>query len=141
MKDESERLDGEVIYGQDRLDTREDDLCVAAMQIGNFVDYVKEASLVITPGDRSDIIIAALASRMSFRVPGHLQDCISPPGGLEMAKCSPPCRRLVCCTDSCNQRKTAHLPCYSSSQPALRTHRPGRTPAALQLLSALLKTT
>lgn len=90
MKDVAEWLDGEVVYGQDRLDTRVDDLCIAAMQIGNFLDYVKEASLVITPGDRSDIIIATLASRMSSAYPDISGIVLT--GGLEMAK---NVRRLV----------------------------------------------
>ena len=90
MKDVAQWLDGEVLYGQDRLDTRVDDLCVAAMQIGNFLDYVKEASLVITPGDRSDIIISTLASRMSSAYPDVSGIVLT--GGLKMA---PNVRRLL----------------------------------------------
>ena len=90
MKDVAQWLDGTVLYGEDRLDTRVDDLCIAAMQIGNFLDYVEEASLVITPGDRSDIIISTLASRMSSTYPDVSGIVLT--GGLQMPE---NVRRLV----------------------------------------------
>jgi phosphate acetyltransferase len=46
-----------------------EDIVVAAMQIGNFLDYIEKGSLVVTPGDRSDIIVSALASRLSAAYP------------------------------------------------------------------------
>ena len=42
---------------------------VAAMQIGNFLEYINPGSLIITPGDRSDIILSSLASRLSSSYP------------------------------------------------------------------------
>ena len=62
-------LGAEVLYGQDRLETLVDDYVIAAMQVGNFLDYVGKSSLVITPGDRSDIILSTFASRSSAAFP------------------------------------------------------------------------
>lgn len=69
MADVQKWLGAEVIYGQSRLDTLVDDYVIAAMQVCNFLDYVAPSSLVITPGDRSDIILSSLASRLSNAYP------------------------------------------------------------------------
>jgi phosphate acetyltransferase len=42
---------------------------VAAMELHNFLDHVEEGSLVITPGDRSDIILGTLLSDVSETYP------------------------------------------------------------------------
>lgn len=42
---------------------------VAAMQLTNFLKYIDQGSLVITPGDRTDVILAALASRTAETYP------------------------------------------------------------------------
>lgn len=41
----------------------------AAMQVPNFLDRVTEGSLIITPGDRADIILACLAATLSDHYP------------------------------------------------------------------------
>ncbi len=69
MNDVKKWLGGTVLYGHGRLDALVDDYLIAAMQIGNFLDYVNPGSLIITPGDRSDIIIATLATRLSNAYP------------------------------------------------------------------------
>ncbi len=69
MKDVVKWLDCVVLYGRDRLETPIDNYVVAAMQIENFLKYVNEGSLIITPGDRSDIILAGLSSRLSDAYP------------------------------------------------------------------------
>ncbi|MFI3271433.1 MAG: phosphate acetyltransferase [Pseudomonadota bacterium] len=62
-------LDAQVLYGHGRMDTLCHDYLIAAMQVCNFLDYVSTGSLVITPGDRSDIILSTLASRLSSAYP------------------------------------------------------------------------
>ncbi|MCK9293891.1 MAG: phosphate acetyltransferase [Desulfobulbaceae bacterium] len=62
-------LDGQVLYGHSGLSSLVDNYVVAAMQIGNFLKYIKAGSLIITPGDRSDIILASLSSRLSSLYP------------------------------------------------------------------------
>jgi len=42
---------------------------IAAMELPHFLDHIEEGSLVITPGDRSDIILGALTADLSRRYP------------------------------------------------------------------------
>ena len=42
---------------------------VAAMEVPDFLSYVEDGCLIITPGDRSDIILAALAADVSTSFP------------------------------------------------------------------------
>ncbi len=42
---------------------------VAAMQIPHFLDHLEEGDLIITPGDRSDIILASLMAHKSAKYP------------------------------------------------------------------------
>ncbi|CCO22461.1 phosphate acetyltransferase [Maridesulfovibrio hydrothermalis] len=69
MNDVVKWLNCTVLYGRDRLETPVDNYVVAAMQIENFLKYVNDGSLIITPGDRSDIILAGLSSRLSDSYP------------------------------------------------------------------------
>lgn len=62
-------LDAQVLYGKDRLEAQVDDYVIAAMQIGNFLNYIAKGSLIVAPGDRDDIILASLASRLSSSYP------------------------------------------------------------------------
>lgn len=62
-------LKAQVLYGHGRLDSLVDDYLIAAMQVGNFLEHVGQGSLIITPGDRADIILATLASRFSSSYP------------------------------------------------------------------------
>ncbi len=62
-------LDADVLYGHSGLQGLVDNYLVAAMHIGNFLEYIQAGSLVVTPGDRSDIILACLTSRLSSSYP------------------------------------------------------------------------
>ncbi len=90
MTDVKKWLNATVLYGHGRLDTMVDDYLIAAMQVGNFLDYVNPGSLIITPGDRSDIIIATLATRLSNAYPDIAGIVLT--GGLEPA---PNVHRLI----------------------------------------------
>lgn len=69
VEDVKKWLDATVLYGQQNMTSLVGDYVVAAMQIGNFLEYLQPRSLVITPGDRSDIILSSLASRSSSTYP------------------------------------------------------------------------
>ncbi len=69
MQDVAKWLNAEVLYGEKRLETLVGDYLIAAMQVHNFLDYIHDGNLIITPGDRTDIILAALASRVSSACP------------------------------------------------------------------------
>ena len=57
----AEALGAEVIYGKDQLNRHVYSFTVAAMQLRNFLTRLSRGSLVITPGDRADIIVACHA--------------------------------------------------------------------------------
>ncbi|MDO5675167.1 MAG: phosphate acetyltransferase [bacterium] len=83
-------LGAEVLYGKGSMLNLVDNYLVAAMQISNFLTYIKEGSLIITPGDRSDIIISSLASRISSAYPNISGILLT--GGIEI---SPTVQRLI----------------------------------------------
>lgn len=62
-------LKAEFLYGEDKLQDLAYGYTVAAMQIPNFIDKLKEKFLIITPGDRSDIIMASLMAHFSLQYP------------------------------------------------------------------------
>ncbi|MBU0943682.1 MAG: phosphate acetyltransferase [Proteobacteria bacterium] len=62
-------LNGQVLYGHSGLSAVVDNYVIAAMQVSNFLNYIKAGSLIITPGDRSDIVLASLSSRLSSLYP------------------------------------------------------------------------
>ncbi|BCS87803.1 phosphate acetyltransferase [Pseudodesulfovibrio sediminis] len=76
-------LDADVLYGHSGLQSLVDNYVIAAMQIGNFLDYIEPGSLIITPGDRSDIILSSLATRLSSSYPDIAGIVLT--GGLEVS--------------------------------------------------------
>ena len=62
-------IHAEVLYGAEQLDRHVFNFKVAAMQMDNFLKRVEDGSLIITPGDRSDLIVACLASIKSMFMP------------------------------------------------------------------------
>jgi phosphate acetyltransferase len=58
-------LGAEVLYGEDQLNRHVRDFTVAAMELRNFLTRFEEGDLVITPGDRADVIVACLAAASS----------------------------------------------------------------------------
>ncbi len=70
MKEICEELpDSKLLFGKDRLSNQVDNFVTGAMQVPNFLNFVKENVLIITPGDRGDIIIAALQANLSTSYP------------------------------------------------------------------------
>ncbi len=55
-------LGAEVLYGKEQLDRHVYNFTVAAMQLQNFLTRIDHGSLIITPGDRADVIVACLAA-------------------------------------------------------------------------------
>ena len=55
-------LGAEVLYGKEQLDRHVFNFTVAAMQLQNFLTRIDHGSLIITPGDRADVIVACLAA-------------------------------------------------------------------------------
>ncbi len=55
-------LGAEILCGEERLHRHAHNFTVAAMQLQNFLSRIEHGSLIITPGDRADIIVACLAA-------------------------------------------------------------------------------
>ena len=64
-----ERLGGKLLFGGDQLDNQVDHFITGAMQVPNFLNYLKENVLIVTPGDRGDIIISGLQANLSTSYP------------------------------------------------------------------------
>ena len=62
-------LNARVLYGENQLNRHVEGFGVAAMQLRNCLDRIKNGDLVITPGDRADVIVASLASLTSSSMP------------------------------------------------------------------------
>jgi len=69
INDVSRWLDASVMYGAAGMNAMVGDYLVAAMRVENFLEYLTPGCLVITPGDRSDIILASLSARSSTTYP------------------------------------------------------------------------
>jgi phosphate acetyltransferase len=64
-----EEIGGEILLGADFMSNQVDKFEVGAMQLRNYLQRVEENSLIITPGDRSDIIIGAFQANASANYP------------------------------------------------------------------------
>jgi phosphate acetyltransferase len=63
-------LNAKILQGEpNELNREVRDFKVAAMNLSNFLDYVVDGALVITPGDRSDIILGSVATAFSETYP------------------------------------------------------------------------
>jgi phosphate acetyltransferase len=69
VKEIVESLNGQLLFGEGYLGNQADNYITGAMQLPNFLNYIKENSLIITPGDRGDIIIGSLQANLSSSYP------------------------------------------------------------------------
>jgi phosphate acetyltransferase len=69
MKEVKEHLGAEVMFGGDYLSNRADHFIFGAMQISNFLNHIKPNVLIVTPGDRADIVVASLQANLSKNYP------------------------------------------------------------------------
>jgi phosphate acetyltransferase len=69
MKEIAESVQGKLLFGETLLSNQVDHEIVGAMQLRNCLTRLKENTLVITPGDRADIIVAILQANLSKNYP------------------------------------------------------------------------
>jgi len=69
MDEVAEALGAKVLYGEEYLSNIAMHTIVAAMWVRNMLTYVDEETLIITPGDRDDILLAAACIFLSRRFP------------------------------------------------------------------------
>jgi len=69
IKDIYQSLDGKLMFGEDYLSNQVDNFVTGAMHVPNFLNHIKENVLIVTPGDRGDIIIGSLQANLSTSYP------------------------------------------------------------------------
>jgi len=65
MEEIRESLGANLLFGENLLTNRVDHSIVGAMQLHNFLNRLKNNTLVVAPGDRGDLIIGALQANIS----------------------------------------------------------------------------
>jgi len=69
IKEIAEKLKAKVLFGGDLMTNRTGSFAVGAMQLRHFLTHLKNDCLVITPGDRADIILGVLQAHLSVNYP------------------------------------------------------------------------
>lgn len=69
IKEIAKSLNAKILFGKDMINNQSDYYSVGAMQLRNYLTHLKENSLVITPGDRADLILGALQANISKNYP------------------------------------------------------------------------
>lgn len=69
MKEIVEGVDGKILFGENYLSNPVDNFIVGAMQLSNCLTHLAENTLIVTPGDRGDIIVAMIQANLSKNYP------------------------------------------------------------------------
>ena len=69
IKEIIDELNADILIGEDQLDNQVENSAVGAMQLRNFLNHLKTNCLVITPGDRADVILSSLQASISENYP------------------------------------------------------------------------
>lgn len=69
IKEIYESLGGKLLFGEEYLSNQVDNFVTGAMHVPNFLNHIKENVLIVTPGDRGDIIIGSLQANLSSSYP------------------------------------------------------------------------
>lgn len=80
----AENLNAKVLYGEEQLNRHVYNFTVAAMHLQNLLPRIEQGSLIITPGDRADVIVACIAALSSTSMENISGMVLT--GGLKPAK-------------------------------------------------------
>ncbi|MFD2203466.1 phosphate acetyltransferase [Shivajiella indica] len=69
LKEVKDHLGAKVLFGEKFLSNRADHFIFGAMQVPNFLNHIVQNVLIVTPGDRADIILASLQANLSKNYP------------------------------------------------------------------------
>ena len=69
MQEITNALNAKVLFGAELMANQVDNFVTGAMMLPNFLNHIKENVLIITPGDRGDIIIGSLQANLSANYP------------------------------------------------------------------------
>lgn len=65
----AKHLDAKILLGEEYLSNLTSQFVVGAMQLPNFLKYIYDNGLVITPGDRADILLSSVQANISTNYP------------------------------------------------------------------------
>ncbi len=69
LKEIANHLGADTLFGEDRMDHLVTRYMVVAMHMQNYLPRLKENALLITPGDRGEVILSAIAANRSSNYP------------------------------------------------------------------------
>lgn len=69
MREIAEQLNGEVLFGHNQLERQATRVMVVAMQMEHYLDRLSDHALLVTPGDRGDILLSAVLANHSANYP------------------------------------------------------------------------
>ncbi|SED68830.1 phosphate acetyltransferase [Tenacibaculum sp. MAR_2010_89] len=82
IKEFLNEIDGKVLFGKELLNNATGDIKVGAMQLSHFLHHLAEDSVVVTPADRSDILLGTLQANISTNYPSISGIILT--GGMEL---------------------------------------------------------
>jgi phosphate acetyltransferase len=69
IKEIAKAIDAKILFGHEYLNNQTNSFKVGAMQLRNYLKQLEQDCLIITPGDRADIILGALQANISSNYP------------------------------------------------------------------------
>ncbi|WP_111707885.1 phosphate acetyltransferase [Lutibacter citreus] len=69
VKEIAEAINAKILFGEENINNQTASFSVGAMQLRNYLTHLKDNNLIITPGDRADIILGALQANISSNYP------------------------------------------------------------------------
>jgi phosphate acetyltransferase len=69
MKEFLKGIDAKILFGKEYLNNATGAIKVGAMHLSKFLDYLTDDSVVVTPADRSDILLGTLQANISSNYP------------------------------------------------------------------------
>lgn len=75
-------IEGKVLFGEEFLNNTTGDIKVGAMQLSHFLHHLGDDSVVVTPADRSDILLGTLQANISSNYPSVAGIILT--GGMEL---------------------------------------------------------
>ena len=69
IKEIARVIDAKILFGKQHINNQSSSFKVGAMQLRNYLTHLEENCLIITPGDRADIILGALQANISSNYP------------------------------------------------------------------------
>jgi phosphate acetyltransferase len=69
IKEITDEIQADILLGKKHINNQVGSFAIGAMQLRNFVTHLKDNCLVITPGDRADIILSSLQASISDNYP------------------------------------------------------------------------